>query len=308
MCEKSMATMYLGKTWALLISAFLAMHAMGCSTSEESTSLTNVLSALSDSESAVPDACDIVVATNGSDSNPGTESLPVLSPHKAASMVIPGQTICLRAGVYATKPASGALGSGPIKLDTVASAHAHIVFRSYPGEIAVLDGSQGGQDDDLLQVRGQYIDIVALELRNAKNFAINLDKWDGTSGQHIRILRNAIHDSFKGAVYPGTNSEDMRFESNIVFHNVRSNQNAATALPQSGWPAAVILTKSGDVIEGNLIFRNWGKGLGIYGTGHHVANNKLHDNFDVNLYVSTAENVHVERNSVYSPDVEQPQR
>lgn len=321
--QKKGRMVYLGRTGTWLFSVILAGQTSGCLTPEEppSSAFAGAAFVLTDAKEAAgvpplpsPVKCDIVVATTGSDSNSGTIGSPFLTPHKAASIVMPGQTICLRDGVYATTPTSGALTSGPVKLDKEASANARIVFRSYPGELAILDGSQGGQDEDLIQARGQYIDIVGLELQNAKKFAINLYKWIDPGekyrpgGRYIRIVGNTIHDSHKGAVFPGAGSKNMTFENNIVFHNVRMNQNHAVTQPAAGWPSAVNLTKEGDVVLGNFIFENWGEGLGVYGTGHYVADNRLHDNFSADIYVSNAQKTTVERNFVYSLDLVEYQR
>lgn len=250
----------------------------------------------------------IFVALNGSDSNPGTEVAPLRTLHKAASLVQPGQTIFVRGGVYAHTPASDVMGTGPVKLDKDATPDARIIVRSYPDELAILDGSQSGVDEDLIQVRGQYYDIVGFELRNAKRTAINLYKWDGPGGRHIRIIGNTIHDSVRGAVYRGEQSEDMHFEGNTVFHNVRVNEDFTVFHHQGGWPSAVNLTPKGDVIVGNRIFENWGEGLGVYGMGHQIRDNQLHDNYGVDIYVSNATDVVVERNFVYSLNLAAYQR
>src|SRR2546430_1240303 len=68
------------------------------------------------------------------------------------------------------------------------------------------------------------------------------------------------------------------FAGNVVYHNCLSNQKRN--MP-SGWPSAVNLTHRGDIVVGNSIYENYGEGLGVYGNGHHVADNDLHDNFGV---------------------------
>jgi len=44
--------------------------------------------------------CSLYVATTGSDTNPGTLAAPWKTVQKAANTALPGQTVCVRGGVY----------------------------------------------------------------------------------------------------------------------------------------------------------------------------------------------------------------
>lgn len=97
---------------------------------------------------------------------------------------------------------------------------------------------------------------------------------------HNVTLRNStIYDTVKGTCYPSCSG---------------------------GWSSAVKIRSSnetdklayGILIENNLIFENFGEGLGMRGSQIIVRNNTLYDNFSVNIY-SNSDNVLVEKNYVY---------
>lgn len=246
---------------------------------------------------------DYYVAKDGLDSNPGTKAKPFKTLAKGGQVAQAGDSVSVRGGVYTV----GHGGEPTVKLDNFGTAEEPIVFREYPGEQAVLDGSLGPADTDLMQVRGAYYDIVGFELANAQKIAISLWKWDGSGGQHIRILGNEIHGAQKGAVYPGDASKFMHFEGNDVHHNVKSNESKALC-HNGGWPSVVNMTAEGDVVIGNTIHENWGEGIGAYGTAHVVADNVLHDNYSVEIYVNNIEDSVIERNFVYSDEIATFQR
>ncbi|WP_437487132.1 LamG-like jellyroll fold domain-containing protein [Sorangium sp. So ce1014] len=236
------------------------------------------------------------VATTGLDTNPGTLARPFKTLVKAGQMAQAGDTVYVRGGTYYTDSTS------PVKLDHLGTEEEHIVFQPYPGESVVLDGSLGGgSNENILQIRGAYYDILGFEMRDAKGVAISLWKWDGSSsGRHIRIAGNTIHGSFKGAVYPGHESTHMRFENNVVYDNVKINADKRLFCHQGGWPSAVNLTRGDDVVVGNTVYENFGEGIGAYGTNHHVADNVLHDNYSVDLYLNNLADSTIERNFIYS--------
>lgn len=79
-----------------------------------------------------PEAARYYVATNGSDSNRGTNiTQPFATLAKAASLVVPGDLIYLRGGVYSN--------AARIRLTRSGSPERPIRVRAYPGELPVLD-------------------------------------------------------------------------------------------------------------------------------------------------------------------------
>lgn len=75
---------------------------------------------------------DYFVAATGNDAGPGTWKRPWKTIQHAANLAGPGDTVYVRKGVYhelVTIPNSGTQAGG------------YITFESFPGEIAILDGS-----------------------------------------------------------------------------------------------------------------------------------------------------------------------
>jgi len=226
------------------------------------------------------------VATTGNDSNPGTQAAPFKTVRKAGLVADPGDTVYVRGGTYYTDP---------IPLAKIGSATSRIVFKAYPGEKAILDGSQSNDaNPDIFTVAGQYYDIVGFEIRWAKRIGVNL--W---GSKHIRVLNNTIHDSHWGAVYSGNGAVNLHFEGNVVYNNAHNNDKFQFG-HQGGWPSAVNLTGDGDVVVKNQIYENWGEGIGAYGTNHYVANNVLHDNYAADIYVNNIAQSTIENNFIYS--------
>lgn len=70
------------------------------------------------------------VAPNGNDANAGTEAAPWKTVQAAVDKLQPGETLVLRAGIYHERVTVKARGT----------ADKPITLRSYPGEVAILDG------------------------------------------------------------------------------------------------------------------------------------------------------------------------
>ncbi len=240
------------------------------------------------------------VATTGSDSNPGTRAKPFKTLAKGGWIAQAGDTVQVRGGVYNVNTA----GEPLVVLKNIGTAAEPIVFREYLGEEVILDGLQGAEERSLIVVNGQHYDIIGLELANAKWSAISM--WDehGIGGQHIRILGNEIHHSRKGAVYPDPDSRFMHFEGNDIHHNIMENADKTLYCHNGRWASSVNMTDEGDVVVGNTIHENWGEGIGAYGKGHRVADNVLHDNYSVDIYVNNIFDSVIERNFVYTNNIE----
>jgi Right handed beta helix region/Protein of unknown function (DUF1565) len=132
------------------------------------------------------------VATNGSDSNPGTLSKPWRTIQHAANTVSAGDTVYVRGGVYnefVTMKTSGSESAG------------FITFSSYPGELATLDGTglsiPHGQWG-LFSIPSQsFIVINGFEIRNYKTDKLSevpLGIWIFGAGTNLQMVNNHIHN------------------------------------------------------------------------------------------------------------------
>jgi hypothetical protein len=137
-------------------------------------------------------AADFHVSPTGNDTNPGSSALPWRTIQHAAETVPAGSTVLIREGVYAEKVAiyvSGNAVDGPI------------VFKAYPGERPVIDGSGLPFDpvnsNSLISIYDQsYLRIEGLTLRNLRTATRDLVPIGilvENESSHIAIVNNVIH-------------------------------------------------------------------------------------------------------------------
>ncbi|WP_339293526.1 right-handed parallel beta-helix repeat-containing protein [Paenibacillus sp. FSL W8-0187] len=138
------------------------------------------------------------VATDGSDSNPGTIRAPWKTLQHAADEADPGSMIYVRDGVYNQKlkiTRSGTAAQGPI------------TFTNYGSEKAIIDGAGLSVNgiEGLIEIKDvNYITIQGLEIRNyttTSRNAVPVGIYVQGSGGFINLTNNKIHD-IKSTVTP----------------------------------------------------------------------------------------------------------
>ena len=104
-------------------------------------------------------SCTLYTSTSGSDSNPGTYSMPFRTVQKLLNTLTPGQTGCIRGGTYFEAPVANNSGTSA----------APIAVESYPGETATIDSGtklfRGVGNSDWIPVNsstGEYRSVVAM--------------------------------------------------------------------------------------------------------------------------------------------------
>lgn len=132
------------------------------------------------------------VATNGNDSNNGSESTPWRTIQKAANTLTPGDTVFVRAGVYTEAVTVNVSGS---------AVGGYITIKNYPNETPILDGSAltvPNVDNGLfLMVDQNYVIIEGFELRNyatATQERVPVGVNIRGTAHHIQVKNNRIHD------------------------------------------------------------------------------------------------------------------
>ena len=157
------------------------------------------------------------VATDGNDSNPGTESLPLKTLAKAASLATSGATVFIRQGTYNEQFIP--LNSGTVE--------APIVFASYPGDTATITGVgidfPSGEDglkwwNGLVYVEGlKYIRISGLKIINSEASGILV-----RNSSNITLERNLTDNTFSPGISINE-SENIVVEGNEVVHGCSGN-------------------------------------------------------------------------------------
>jgi len=247
-------------------------------------------------------ATSYYVATNGNDSNPGTQDLPFATLRKAVEKVSGGDTVNVRGGTYYL---DRGLWIGKEKSGT---ASARTVFQSYPGEKAILDGSNlpkqnssdasnPGKGEDGFVISAEYVDIKGFEIRKTTRTGINV--W---GGKHIQILNNTVHDIKGSGIYMGYNGlttvTDILVDGNQVYNTCLVNNSRSK---DDGWPSAISSSGNGNIrVTNNKAYNNYGEGIGFIGSGALISGNTVYDNFSVEIYLDNATNSTVEKNLIYT--------
>lgn len=224
----------------------------------------------------------VYVSPSGSDSNPGTLEAPFLTFERAFAAAGPGWEIVAMAGVY---PALNVTEGG--------TADALLKIRGLPGAVIDAMGANAalnigatikylyvsgfqvrGSNFDNVLVRGSHITLDRLDVYGAQKFGVRL------RGQYIAVRRSFIHG------------------------NVLENEGGVMG-NAGGWGAA-LRTGPGSAqitLLNNEIAYNWGEGIILGDVNGAVARgNRVHDNYSVDIYLTTSTNLSVERNLVFNSD------
>jgi len=269
------------------------------------------------------------VSTTGNDSNPGSISSPWRTIQHAASTVPPGATVYVRGGVYSESvniTVSGSAAAGPV------------VFQSYPGETAVVDGTgltpSTSDTQGLINiVNGNFITIEGFEIRNyttSNANAIPAGIWVTGSGSNVQLLNNLVHDitttseksgnAFGIAVYGSgsTSIDSITINGNQVY-NLRTGNSESVNVDGN---------VTNFVINNNVIHDNDNIGIDVIGfegvapspsvdfarNGTVIANTIYNisainnpgegNQYDADgIYVDGGSNVLIERNLVFNCDL-----
>ncbi len=211
------------------------------------------------------------VAPNGSDTNPGTETLPFRTISYAVSLLTPGNTLLVKGGTYAESlqdniPA-GTSWSQPV---TVAAYPGHtVIVRPPPGAEFVLhfQGPQAYIVVDGLILDGSNVTYDVVKITDAP---------DGTPAHHIRLQNCEVMNApiGHGIIISGTSGSNE-----ILDCKIHNNGNVS----DGGSPNHGIYVRTDyNLIEGNEIYNHTlGYAIHMYNgttTYNTIRANKIHDN------------------------------
>ena len=227
------------------------------------------------------------VATNGDDSNPGTEAQPFRTISKGTSVLQAGDTLYVRAGTYHEK----------VVISNSGTANNPITISAYPGETPVIDGQNNipGDWDHLLRLGGSYIVVNGLEVKNSASVGV------GITGDHNEIHNLNVHHSWYNGILVEGNGYDNLVEGCEVWWNVRQNEYGQMGT-DGGWAFGLGNYRSPGhtTFRNNLVYNNWGEGLSTSQTEHTtIEDNVVYDNWAVNLYINNTPFTLVQRNLIY---------
>jgi parallel beta-helix repeat protein len=234
--------------------------------------------------------CTYFTATNGNDSNPGTLSLPFRTVNRGVRPLQPGQTLCIRVGLYAEELYKSVVPSGT-------SWSQPVTIQAYSGEKVTLQPPTGSNAVLWLVYPQRYIVFDGLVLDGINGELEGVRLWGsggevGTEPDHIRIqnseIKNAKHSGIAGGNY-------IELINSSIHHNGRWGGCAdggpykGTCFPDQppgyGRAHGFYLSGANNLIDGCDFY--WNGEYGVHGyngpkptASHHniVRNTRMHDN------------------------------
>jgi parallel beta-helix repeat protein len=238
--------------------------------------------------SATANAATLYVSLSGNNANAGTQAAPFRTLTWAGVKAKAGDTVYVRGGVY----------NESVNIESVGTAAAPIVFRSYPGETAIYDGT--GLTNTVLFSLNQtdYVEASNFEVRNASTIAVS-----GWMTKHTTFRNNVVHHAVRNGIYFGYDSpgmsSDATIEGNQVYNCVL--ENSAHAM-QGGWASTVTVhhTERARVAD-NRIWNNDGEAVAVILSNNvTVTGNENYDNFSQGVYLDNSRFNKVDGNLIYS--------
>lgn len=278
-------------------------------------------------------AATYYVASNGSDSNPGTLGQPFRTMKKGISVLKPGDTTYVRTGTYAES-----FDTNRFDFPSGTSWTSAVKVAVYPGETVILRGgfNFGKEPDQYIIIDGfiieagqrgtavaitqgsNHIRIQNCEIRNSDGgITLFWGNNNGLSSDYNEILNNHIHhigtsigythaDGFTSPGYGRAHAIYMSTSNNII-HGNHIHDAGEYGIHQ--WTFEPHFSNN-NVIASNRIHSN-GKNTSRYGyvccggitisrgTGTIVANNVVYNHFKSGISIgSTAKNVKVFNNTI----------
>lgn len=190
----------------------------------------------------------LYVASNGSDGNDGRSvDRPLRTLREAAERVVPGDVVWVRGGTYPSN----------VEFTRSGTARAPIVFESYPGECAVIDGSDQSGFDRVAFSGVEHMVFRNFEVRDSPGEGIYLSGSSFVTIAHVRV---------HGSYYSGITNVGGREN---LFTYVIAHDNVDT---RSGGDADGISISSGDRhrIDRCVVYANSDDGVDTWRSTHTV--------------------------------------
>ncbi|HYC92089.1 MAG TPA: right-handed parallel beta-helix repeat-containing protein [Thermoanaerobaculia bacterium] len=232
------------------------------------------------------------VSVSGNDLNPGTEALPFRTITKAVNLVNePDDRVYVKAGTYNERV---------LVYEKHGSLATPIRIQGWGADVPIIDGT-GVTGNGLVEInKSSHVNFDQFEVQNAPNAGIFL-----YNANNIKVRYNKVHGSRTAGINASTSSSSPRgtthtilIQGNRVWDNVRQNVSGTA----SEWQQGLSAFRANNVqIIGNSVYENYGEGIDyIMSSNGLIADNRIRDNFSINLYLDNAGDTVVERNFIHS--------
>jgi len=215
------------------------------------------------------------VAVDGSPNGDGSEFSPwdLKTALSHPSSVLQGDTIWLHAGVY----------KGHFTSNLNGAAGEYIIVRQFPGEKAILDGV-GRTGSAILSVKGTYTIYWGFTVTDSNtdrisqipgSFASDIPNATGVNvlGSYNKVINVTVHDAAGNGIGAWASGIDTEIYGCISYYNGwqgpdRGHGHAFYSQNESG-------TK---VIENNIFFHNFNKGVQVYTSSSSIQGYRFEGN------------------------------
>ncbi len=219
------------------------------------------------------------VSLTGNDNNAGTSAAPFKTFAKGISVLQPGDELQVMPGTYTEK----------MNINKSGTASAYIKITGVPGGAKpVIDVGNGSGYGITVAASYKYLKVENFEIKNTSTMGASF------SGQYIEIRKLVIHNTGDHGLY--SDGQHIIIDGNEVY---MSNLNYQSRTASSGWGSGIKLRVNSDdvTILNNYSHNNYGEGIAATRTKNVVIkDNKVFDNYAVQIYVDNSINTTVERN------------
>ncbi len=218
------------------------------------------------------------VAPSGSDSNPGTVTSPFQTLNHGASVLAPGDTLCVRAGTYA-EWLDDAIPGGT-------SWGTPVTVAAYAGETVVLQPGPGaGWVLHFTSSTSHYIviDGLVMDASNVTYDGVKITSGSLGASHHIRIQNSEVMHSQGQGILVTDNASGVQYNEFLNL-KVHDNGTVCSGMATRDFCHGFYIATSHNLVDGCEVYRNAGWGVHIYEgntdqTSYTVVrNNRIHDN------------------------------
>ncbi len=213
-------------------------------------------------------AATYYVATNGTDSNPGTQARPFRTINTGVSILRPGDTLYVRAGTYRES-----------LMDNIPSGNSWtspVTVAAYLGETVTLKPNPGS--GWVLHFQTQQYIVVSGFIMDGTNVTEDVVKITGegtpaTAAHHIRIMNSELTKA------PGNGVMISQYAHHNEFINLHIHHNATSDGPVgSGYIHGMYIAGADNLVEGCTIHDSKGYGLHVYSERGKADRNIIRNN------------------------------
>ncbi|WP_111641112.1 right-handed parallel beta-helix repeat-containing protein [Marinimicrobium alkaliphilum] len=188
------------------------------------------------------------VATDGNNSDAGSEAAPFATLNHALSQVAPGDVIVMRGGVYNH--------SSTININNVSGSPENpITIFAYPGETPILDFSSQniGGNNNGIRLNANYWHLYGLKIRHAGHNGIRMD---GSFNRLERLVAKENYDTGIHMAGSASNNLIMNCDSYRNFNDGRRKAAGDSPNERIGNNADGFGAKFPDLGPGNMFYGN----------------------------------------------------